>query len=106
VLKLGPGGGSITLADLPGFVSASDSKPDFYELWRSIFWQVSSIGIMDIPIATIGLQSLIKWEWLISALFFILVVALHWAVYKLIAGRRVREGKKPRFEKSLFDAQS
>lgn len=158
VLKLGPGGNSISLTDLPNFVSlllllvsvlgvfvtftivamrmemilyartingvrrffgemdqnlppylilpTSDGKPDFYEPWRAIFWQVLLIGILDSAIATFGLQSLIKWQWTLGALFFLLFMALHLIVYRLIAFRRAREWKKPRFEKSLFDSQT
>jgi len=72
----------------------SDTKPPFYELWRSMFWQVIMLGFLDSIILTVGIQSLTTFGWALSILIGMFFLLLHLLVYYLSALRREKEWSK------------
>lgn len=73
--------------DLVKFIilPTSDKLPLFYEPWGPVFWQIMLMGLLDGIIMGLGINNLLRTEWLFGLLVGIGFIAIHFLVYFIFA---------------------
>lgn len=71
----------------------SDRYPPFFEKFRSVFWQVIIIGLLDGCLWIVSVKSLLNINWIWSGVISFIFASLHFGSYWVFARARENEWK-------------